>query len=100
MYVCDYLPVIRPCAIVLLYLKNNTKAVRSRVSSKLVFSSCAILRSRVSQGVYVLMKDVGRRLPEVLRASTGAAGGIERRSVFCIVFVLLAATTETEGYDS
>ena len=50
-----------------------TLVARSRISSKLILSSCVILRSRVLRGVHVLVKDIVRRLPLVL-ASTRVAG--------------------------
>ena len=42
---------------------------------------CLIRRSRVSRGVYVLVKDIGRRLPLVL-ASTRVNKVVPRRSAF------------------
>ena len=46
-----------------------TPAVRSKISSKLIFASCVWYSDRAHYGLCVLIKDISRRLPLQLQCS-------------------------------
>ena len=48
---------------------NNTPAVRSKISSKLIFASCVWYSDLAYYELCVLIKDIGRRLPLQLQCS-------------------------------
>ena len=44
-------------------------AVRSKISSKLIFASCVLYSDRAHYELCVLIEDIGRRLPSQLQCS-------------------------------
>ena len=58
-----------------------TPAVRSKISSKLIFASCVWYSDRAYYELCVLIKDVGRRLPLQLQCSYQGQQGDVSQSV-------------------
>ena len=62
-------------------IKKYTLAVRSNILSKLIFASCVWYSDRAYDGLCVLIKDIGRRLPLQLRCSyQGQQGDVSQQS--------------------
>ena len=60
---------------------NYTPAVRSKISSKLIFASCVWYSDRAYYELCVLIKDIGRRLPLQLQCSFQGQQGDFSQSV-------------------